>query len=596
MPSPQPSGLVNFKVFAGGSELPGEYQISSITIHKEANRIASAEIYFIDGDPNLQEFKLSDKSDLDPGNEIEIKAGYDTDADPIFKGMIVKHGIKIRGGSTYTVIECKDKAILMTVENNSDIYEKKKDSDILKTLIQKYGLTAKVDNTSYQHPQILQYDCNDWDFVVSRAELNGCVVFTIDNEVQVKKPKSSGAKLSLEFGTNILEYEANLNAASQLSKVSLSSWDIKKQDITKKDVSSGDYPETGNLKASTLAGKVKKNGHSMFHPGALEQNELDEWGKAKMMKSMMSKMIGRVKSKGFAKINPGDTLELKGIGKKFNGDVYVTAVSHEVAAGSWVTNIQFGLPDTLHSEKFKISSQEAAGLIPAVHGLQIGIVTKIDEDPDNQNRVQVKLPAFGAKTNVWARKLFPDAGNERGVYFMPEVNDEVLVGFLHDDARFPVVLGGLHSSKNKAPYKTDSKNKEKGIVTREKIKITLNDVDKIMTLETPGKQSIVIDDKNGEIVITDKSKNSITMKSNLIELKGKGDIKIEATKNIDIKGMKVSIDAKTDAAISATNIKNTAKAQFQAKGNAKAEVNGGGQAVLKGGAMVQIQGALVKIN
>jgi len=596
MASPEPSGIVNLKIFVDGKEIAGEFQIRSVSVFKEANRIATAEIYFIDGDANLQEFKLSDKSDLEPGKDIEIKVGYDKTSDLVFKGMIVKHGIKIRGGSTYTVIECKDKAFLMTIENVSDIYEKKNDSDILSTLIKKYGLTASVENTTFTHPQILKYDVTDWDFVISRAEMNGLLAYTINNEVIIKTPKVGSPVLTLEFGTNILEYEAQINAESQLSKVTATTWDIKKQDISKKVISSDSFDDAGSLSAATLASKVKNEGFNMFHPGALDQNELNNWAKAKFLRSKMAKMRGRVKCMGFAKINPGDTLELKGIGQKFNGKVFVSAVSHDISAGAWTTNIQFGFSDSFHAKKYQTNSLQASGLIPSIHGLQIGIVTKIDQDPDNQHRIQVKLPLFGAQTNVWARKLFPDAGNDRGVYFMPEINDEVIIGFLHDDARFPVIIGSLHSSKNKTPYVTDAENKEKGVVTREKLKLTFNDADKIITLETPAKQSIVIDDKNGTIIITDKSKNKITMKSNLIELNGVGDIKIVAKQNIEISGLKIDIKAQTDASVSATNIKNTANAQFKASGNAQAEISSGGQTTVKAGAMVQVQGALVKIN
>ena len=170
MPSPKPSGLINIKIFVKGKELPGNFQASSLDVQKDLNRISYAAIYFLDGDPSLQKFEISEESNLDPGEEVEIKIGYDTDADSIFKGIIVKNGIKIRGGSSFTVIECKDKAVLLTVEHRNEIFEKKKDSDILKQIIQGHsGVSADVEATKYEHPQILQYDSTDWDFVVSRA-------------------------------------------------------------------------------------------------------------------------------------------------------------------------------------------------------------------------------------------------------------------------------------------------------------------------------------------------------------------------------------------------------------------------------------------
>lgn len=596
MSAPKPEGFVNIKIFAEGSELPGEYGIRSVEVHKEVNRIAGAELFFIDGDATKQEFALSNQNKLDPGKEIEIKIGYATESAGIFKGIIVKHGVQVIGGISQTYIHCKDKAVLMTIENNSEIYDQKKDSDIFKSIIGKYsGLSNSVEATKFKHPQILQYDSTDWDFLVTRAELNGKLVTTIDGKVSVKEPAVSSPKMELEYGTNLLEFEANINTETQLSKTTAYAWDIKNQKNTEKAVSSANFEDTGSLKSSTLANHVKKDGQKLYHAGALDPNELSDWGNAKMLRSKMAKYTGRLKCKGYADINPGDTIEIKGVGSKFNGKLYVTAVKQEVTAKTWFTHIQFGLSPEMHPQKYNISNNHAANLLPAVHGLQVGLVKKIHDDPDKQHRIQVSLPAFGSNTDVWARKIFPDAGNARGLYFVPEIGDEVLIGFLNDDARFPVILGSLHSSKNDTPYKTDSKNKEKGVVTRENLKLTFNDVDKIITIETPAKQSIVIDDKKGEIVITDKSKNSVTMSNSGVEIKSAKDIVLDAKNEIKITGMKITATAKTDIAISGLNIKQAAKAQLKLEGKAMAEL-AGAQVSVKGSAITQVQGALVKIN
>ncbi len=595
--SPKSSGLVNVKVFVKGKELPGDFPVYSIDVTKEINKIAGATIKFLDGNPSTQDFILSNKADLNPGNEIEIQAGYDTDAKSIFKGIIIRHGVKARGTQSHTVVECKDRAILMTIENRSDIYEKKKDSEAINAITKRYkGLNSRVASTRYQHAQLVQYDCTDWDFVVLRAELNGQIITTIDNTLIAEKPKIARPSLELEFGTSILEFDADVDATSQLSRVIAQSWDVKSQKIAKKEITSSDFEDTGELKSATLAKDMQTGGYSLFHPGNLDISQLEEWGSSVMLKHKMSKLSGKIRCQGFGKIQPADTIELKGVGKKFNGKLFVSKVSHELHAGQWFTDIHFGGVPKLQSEKFDIGKKEASGILPAIHGLHIGVVKKINDDPDNQYRIQVSLPIFGSKLNVWARKAHPDAGKDRGVYFMPEVNDEVIIGFLNDDARYPVIMGSLFSSKNATPVKTDEKNTQKGLFTKENLKLVMDDQDKKVMLSTPAKQEIEIDDKSGSVSIKDKNGNTVTMKSNLIELESKGDLKISAGKNVTISGMKISIDAKTDVAINGTNIKQNAKAQFQAKGSAKAEISAGGQAVLKGGAMVQVQGALVKIN
>ena len=93
--------------------------------------------------------------------------------------------------------------------------------------------------------------------------------------------------------------------------------------------------------------------------------------------------------------------------------------------------------------------------------LTIGETTMayVDEgDPDGEDRIQVRLPLVDpAADGIWARWVSPDAGNQRGIYWRPEIGDELLVGFLNDDPRDPVVLGMLHSSVNPSPIQATRK-------------------------------------------------------------------------------------------------------------------------------------------
>ncbi len=596
MAKPEPSGLVNCVIKAGGSELKGEFQIYSVNIYNEINKIPTAVIKLLDGDPAQQKFEINEKADIEPGKDIEILAGFDTDAKTIFKGMITKLGVKICTGQSFTTIECKDKAIKMTIERNSEIYEKKKDSDIFKALISDAGATAgKIDATTYKHPQIVQYDTTNWDFLVSRAELNGLVVVTKANEVGAVKPKIAGPKLELEYGTNILEFNAGIDALSQLEKVKASAWDFKKQEVVENTASSAEFDDTGNLGFSKLAGHVKSKGFSLFHSGALEKDELKDWGTSKLLKSKMAKLQGSVKCEGSI-IEPGDTLELKGISQRFNGKVFVSGVAHEVSFGHWFTTIQFGLSKNWHSETYSINAQETSGLLPSMNGLHIGVVKNIHEDPDKEERIQVSLPVLGSKVDIWARKTYPYAGKKRGVYFVPEVGDEVIISFLNDDARFPIILGSLHCAKNTPPYKTDAKNKEKGIVTKSELKITFDDEDKIITIETPGSNKMIFDDKEKKVTVSDKKGNTFEMTESEVTIESKGKLTLKAAKEVTIQGQKIIQKADTDIDIKGVNIKSKASAQYKIAADAKVEIKSSAMAEVKAGAIMIIKGALVKIN
>lgn len=151
------------------------------------------------------------------------------------------------------------------------------------------------------------------------------------------------------------------------------------------------------------------------------------------------------------------------------------------------------------------------------YGVYPALVSDIN-DPDGQGRVKVKLPwspdASGGTYEAWARLATLMAGGQRGSWFIPDVEDEVLICFEAGDVRRPYVIGALWNGTDQPPESMDSdgKNYIKSITSRTGIKVTMDDTDdKVMfTIETPGGQKILMkDESNGSIEITDASKNSI---------------------------------------------------------------------------------------
>jgi uncharacterized protein involved in type VI secretion and phage assembly len=255
---------------------------------------------------------------------------------------------------------------------------------------------------------------------------------------------------------------------------------------------------------------------------------------------------GRLGVQGFAGVKLLDPMEIAGLGKRFNGTAPITGFRHRVDGSGWRTDVQFGLPPEGFSRTEDILDAPAAGLLPAVRGLQIGVVAGFEEDPDKELRVKVILPAVDAKKGVvWARMASPEAGKGRGYYFRPEPKDEVVVGFLNDDPRHPVILGSLFGSTN-APADAmgapSDKNEQKGIVTRGGTTIGFIDKDKASVfIETASKNKLLLDDDAETICLSDQHGNSITLSKDGIELKSAKDLKIEADKDVEIKGAKVDI-------------------------------------------------------
>jgi len=168
---------------------------------------------------------------------------------------------------------------------------------------------------------------------------------------------------------------------------------------------------------------------------------------------------------------------------------------------------------------------------------------------------------------------------------MPEKDDEVVIGFLENDPRYPVMLGSLYSSvKKPAVTAADEKNNTKSIVTREKLKINFDEEKKIITVTTPGNNSIVLSDDAKSITLKDQNGNTVTLDSNGITLKSASDINLKATGSCNIEATgAVSIKSQQDVKVAGLNISNQAQMSFEAKGNINAELSASAQTTVKGG-------------
>jgi uncharacterized protein involved in type VI secretion and phage assembly len=180
-----------------------------------------------------------------------------------------------------------------------------------------------------------------------------------------------------------------------------------------------------------------------------------------------------------------------------------------------------------------------------IYGVVIGLVTN-SEDPEKMGRVKVKYPWLSdADESNWARIAAPMAGKERGFFFPPEVDDEVLIAFEQGDTRFPYVVGSLWNGKDTPPVQNDGKSNLRMIKSRSGHIIQFNDEDGSETIEIIDKSTknkISIDTKNNTIsIISDAdiklsaSNGKITLDAQTLELKSSGAAKIESGNSLDIK-------------------------------------------------------------
>jgi uncharacterized protein involved in type VI secretion and phage assembly len=176
----------------------------------------------------------------------------------------------------------------------------------------------------------------------------------------------------------------------------------------------------------------------------------------------------------------------------------------------------------------------------------IGVVSN-NQDPENLHRVKVRFPWIAEDVeSTWARVVTPMAGGGRGAYFLPEVEDEVLVAFEHGMVDQPYVIGSLWNGQDSPPESNDNgENNNRTILSRSGHVLRLNDESGSETIEVidkTGNNKIIIDTAGNSITIEadteitiKASSGKLRIEANGIEIKSQASLSVEASQNIDIK-------------------------------------------------------------
>jgi uncharacterized protein involved in type VI secretion and phage assembly len=246
---------------------------------------------------------------------------------------------------------------------------------------------------------------------------------------------------------------------------------------------------------------------------------------------------------GHSGVKAGRTVTIRDVGRKFSGVYFVTSATHVYA------------PTTGYSTTFRATGHSPGTLLNLlspedvthggrVWGAVIGVVTN-NNDPAQLGRVKVEYPWLGDEPPVeshWCRLASPAAGKERGLLFVPEVGDEVLVAFVHGDPNAPCVVGALWNGKDKPPKPKEGDVIADGSVNRRVIRSRSGH--EVVLDDTPGEERIVIRDSKDTMITLDAAKKAltisadgdITLKCNNFTLSAKSDINIEGRGTVAVDG------------------------------------------------------------
>ena len=521
------------------------------------------------------------------------------------------------------------------------------DADIVKKIASASGLTASVDATSLmtvKYKYVMQYNQNDWDFLWARANMLGYQVYVEGKNLHfcpAGKSRSKKDPTKLEFGGNLTRFEPRVVAMGQITQTEAYGWDPKQ----KKNVSSSTMVSLSLSGTKALANTVPANAQVkqaysssakdyVIEPNATSTPQAKAYADASFARASSSFMqaYGEI-DEGDPFLVAGSTVTISGIGLRFSGNYYVTEAHHTYRHGAFRTtfSVSGSVPNTFRS---LILGPEKEHQINRIGGVVTGIVTS-NVDPEKLGRVQVKypwLPKMNSSelSSCWARLTFVGGGADRGIVFLPEVNDEVLLAFENGDMSSPFVLGVLYNGKDKPPkgigelIDTGTKKvNERVIVSRSGHKIILDDSqgkEKITIQDKTGKNKIEIDSTKNEFKIISEGKLDLQSKGDLtlttdgkLTLKAKQDFAASTDSGMTLKAQKsVGINATQKVEVKATQsveVSGTQKVDLksgpagltlQASGaelkGVKVDVKANTMLSLGGTAMVQIQGGIVKIN
>jgi phage protein D/phage baseplate assembly protein gpV len=482
-----------------------------------------------------------DDASLAPGKTLKISAKANGNDAPLFEGEIVELEPDFSPSTQRLVVRAFDRLHRLSRGRHVRSFVNVSDADLVRKIGQELGLYAQVGPNSQIHPYVLQSNQTNLEFLQTRAAALGYLLYVHGKTLHCDAMGRDGQPVELEWGRTLGEFHPRMTTIEQVNGVIVRGWDpAARQEIVGQAQNGQGAPKVGE---SRSGGEVAQDAFKVTAQGLVtnrpirSQAAADRLAQAVADRKATRFIEAQASCGGNPAITAGASVRIKAVGNRFGGTYFVTSAVHVYNAAHGFTT-QFSVsglhPETLLSLLASDRDTTPTG------GLVIGIVTD-NQDPDGQGRVKVKFPWLsGDHASDWARVATPGGGAQRGIEFLPEINDEVLIGFEQNDMNYPYVLGGLWNGKD-APPKKNGEVVSGGHVQQRIIRSRSGHVITLDDSDSGG--GITIQDRNGNTIVLDTSSNALN-----IQLKGDGSVKVqgnltlEAQGQIEMKGMGVKID------------------------------------------------------
>jgi phage protein D len=599
---PTSTVIPSFEVKVGGTALTLAQMRDVISVRVETSLWACGRATVRMRDPD---FANLDSGPFAVGKEFAVSVtGEDGKTlKPVFAGEVTDITLETSASSDRMelVVGALDKSHRLGVAAKPTTFANKTWSDIVKTIAGNVGLSADVTVAGSAMDYVLQ-TVTDYAFLWDIAIRTGCEWWVDDSKLHFKE-RASTDSATLKYGVDLEEFRVRYSGSAKATEVTVRGWDAKKKEAIvgedKSTLSGSSMPAIGATAPIATDGRTKAKsgwGKPVIATGFAVKDQAE----AKAVASAITARLdaGEVTARGSALLNPavkvGTAVSIENVGTKAKGKYLVTSVEHVITQQKQATSFTAGNRAPVGLGDLVGGAGDAINPRWGAQGLVVGVVTAITDDPDKMGRIKVKFPTLSdADTSTWARLAAPGAGNKRGMLWVPEVNDEVIVAFEHGDHRFPVVLGGLWNGKDVLPGEAvKSPVVSRLLMSRLGHKIEMSDGD------SPSKEHIAFELKDGaNKVRLGADKTDIEVKSgNVFTIKsGSAKITIDGSGNIAIEGGKIDLKATQDLSLKGMNVNIKADIGVKIEGT-QVEVKGSGTGKFDGGGMTEIKGGMVKIN
>ena len=499
------------------------------------------------------------------GAKVKVELNAPGQPSSTFDGECVSIGASYHAGRNFATIRALDISHRLNRGRMTMTFERMTADAIFKKVIGELGIPCgTVVPCSVTFEALSMVNEFPVDFLSRLAAEHGLESVCEGGKMHMRKPETATPAIPLEVGGTILSLDVELSAADQGKDYQTVGWDPKKKEAV-----------VGKAPVATKAAKVDKFDVAAMaqkmgptKPFVVGDRFVDQQAHATAIAKATAEQHGsafvdmRGTMSGNTAVRAGTKIKLEDVSKWLKGEYRLSNTRH-------IWNQQGG-----YVTEFTVSGQSdrslgglvagAAGPPPGrtMSGLVTAIVTD-NKDPNDWGRVKVALKWLDPQhQSGWARVAYPGAGNNRGITFIPEVNDEVYVAFEHGDPDRLIVLGGVYNGKDKFPDHKGPSHTDRGKTVHyglytDKGKLTISDKqgNEEMTLGLRDKSYIITIDKKGTVLsIGSDGKVEVTAKDNITITSKMGDIELKAgpAGNVKISGMNVSVEAKAGLTMKAT--------------------------------------------